>query len=220
VKASEYNDPVEVWAKPLGSLSSGVQAVMLVNLSAAPAEAKVEWADLALAGRVAVRDLWLHKDLGEFRDAYTVRLPSHGSALLKVTGEFDWSHGAEFEAEWPGNTRGGDAVLLQCPECSKGYAVSLRGAGKGSAGSSLTFTHINVSAPGRYWANLVYVYSGEANNTVQVSVNQGKATGVKLAGAIYGTAKIPVDLIRGENSIEFKFAAEGTVDIDRLALTR
>jgi alpha-galactosidase len=218
VKVSEYRDPVEAWAKPLGSLSSGVQAVMLVNLGAQPAAAKVEWADLALAGPVAVRDLWAHKDLGEFSGAYTVQLPSHGSALLKVTGEFDWSHGAEFEAEWPGNIRAGGAVLLPCPECSKGYAVSLRGA-KGIS-SSLTFTHIAVQKVGRYFVNIVYVYSGEANDTVQMIVNHGQPVDVKLPGAIYATARIPVDLNNGDNSIEFRFAAEGTVDIDRMALTR
>jgi alpha-galactosidase len=220
VKVREYGAGIEVWAKPLGALGSGVQAVMLVNLGDAPAEAAVEWSDLGLAGKATVRDLWAHKDLGEFHDAYKTLLPAHGSVLLKVSGAFSWARGATYEAEWPGNTRSGDAALLVCPECSQSYAISLRGGKNNSGGSSLAFNHIVVPESGRYWANLVYVDSGEASDTVQMRVNQGSPTDVKLPGAIYGTAKFPVDLNKGENSITFRFAAEGSVDIDRLTVTR
>ncbi len=220
VKVRVYGAGIEVWAKPLGDRGSGAQAVMLLNLGAAPAEAAVEWSDLGLTAKAQVRDLWAHKDLGEFRDAYKTMLPAHGSVLLKVGGEFDWARGATYEAEWPGNLRTGGAALLPCPECSQGFAVSLRGPANEAAGSSLRFMHIVVPHSGRFYANVVYVYSGEANNTVQVRVNQGQPADVKLPGAIYGTARIPVDLQQGENSIEFRFAAAGTVDIDRITVTR
>ena len=220
VKVREYGAGIEVWTKPLGAAGSGVQAVMLLNLGAVPAEAAVEWSDLGLAGKATVRDLWTHKDLGEFHDFYKTQLPSHGSVLLKISGQFSWMRGATYEAEWPGNTRAGDAVLQVCPECSQSYAVSLLGAKNNSGGSSLAFNHIVVPESGKYWVNLVYVYSGEANDTVQMRVNQGPQTDVKLPGAIYATAKIPVDLNKGENSITFSFAAEGIVDIDRLTVTR
>ncbi len=220
VKVREYGAGIEVWAKPLGAFGSGVQAVMLVNLGEAPAEASVEWSDLGLAGEAAVRDLWAHKDLGEFRDAYKTQLPAHGSVLLKVSGEFSWTRGATYEAEWPGNTRTGDAALVVCPECSQSYAVSLSGAKNNAGGSSLAFNHIVVPESGKYWVKLVYVYSGEANNTAQMRVNQIAPTDLKLPGGIYATAKIPVDLVKGENSITFSFAAEGTVNIDRLTVTR
>jgi len=215
-----YGAGIEVWAKPLGARGSGVMTVMLLNLGETPAEARVEWADLALSARVAVRDLWAHKDLGAFSGGYAVRLSPHASALLKVTGAFDWSHGATFEAEWPGNRREGNAVLLACPECSRGYAVSLSGAKPGSTGSSLAFTHIVVPEAGRYFAHLVYVYSGEGSHTVQVSANGNAPASVKLPGAIYGTAVIPLDLNQGENSITFRYAGQGSVQIDRLKLTR
>jgi hypothetical protein len=206
--------------KPLGDLGSGTQAILLLNLDSAPAEASVEWSDLGLTAKTQVRDLWTHKDLGEIRDAYKTLLPAHGSVLLKVTGEFDWARGTTYEAEWPGNLRAGNASLLPCPECSHGYAVSLRGPANGAQGSSLRFTHIVVPRSGRFYANVVYVYSGEANNTVQVRVNQAQPADVKLPGAIYGSVRIPVDLQQGENSIEFRFTAAGTVDIDRLTVTR
>lgn len=177
VKVRAYGDGIEVWAKPLGSIGSGVQAVMLLNLGDELAGTAVEWSDLGLEGKAQVRDVWAHEDMGEFRDGYKALLPPHGSVLLKVTGTFDWSHGATYEAEWPGNERAGDAALLPCPECSRGYAISLRG---GAAGSSLAFTHITVPETGKYLANLVYVYSGEGSHTVQMSVNEGPPADWKL----------------------------------------
>jgi len=215
-----YGAGIEVWAKPLGDMGSGTQAVLLVNLGSAPAEAAVEWSDLGLAGKAQVRDLWAHKDLGEVHDGYKTMLPAHGSAFLKVSGEFDWARGATYEAEWPGNVRAGNASLLACPECSHGYAVQLRGPSNGSAGGSLRLTHIVAPHSGRFYANVVYVYSGETHNPVQVRVNQSQPADVVFPDAIYGTVRIPVDLQQGENSIDFRFFAAGTVDIDRITVTR
>jgi hypothetical protein len=239
----EY-DGIEVWMKPLGAVGSGVDAVLLLNLAEAPAEAAVQWSDLGLAGKATVRDVWAHKELGEFHGGYKTQLPAHGSALLKVSGEFSWSKGATYEAEWPGNLRSGNAVLLPCPECSRGYAVSLcggadeylrilegpecsqgdaaRAASHGSGASSLVFSHIGVSSAGRYWVNLVYVYSGNemGDKTVQMRVNEGQPADIHLWGAVYGTVRIPVDLSQGENSIAFSFTGKGSVDIDRLILNR
>ncbi len=226
-----------------------MEAVLLLNLADAPAEAAVQWSDLGITGKAAVRDLWAHKELGEFRDGYQTRIPAHGSVLLKVSGEFSWAAGATYEAEWPGNIRSGNAVLLSCPECSRGYAVSLcgvadvylrilkgpecsqgdasRGASHGSGASSLTFSRIGVPSAGRYWANLVCVYSGQGGKTVQMRVNENQPADIQflpaiygLLPAIYGTARISVLLNQGENSITFSFAGTGSLDLGRLMVDR
>ncbi len=219
-KVKEYGHGIEVWMKPLGSIGSGVDAALLLNLNAAPADAAVQWSDLGLSGNVAVRDLWTHKDLGKFSGSYSTQLPAHGSVLLKVSGEFDWSKGAAYEAEWPGNLRGGNAELTVCPDCSRGYAISLRGAGNGSEGSSLVFTHIVVPQSGRYWLSLVYANTVYEDKTLQILVNNAQPADFKLMGAVYGSVRVPVDLDKGDNSIEFRFAGKGSVDIDRLAVSQ
>ncbi|HWF66357.1 MAG TPA: hypothetical protein VN670_03580, partial [Acidobacteriaceae bacterium] len=81
------NKGLEVWSKASGNIGSGVDAVLLLNLTAAPADIAVRWSDLGLSGKVQVRDLWLHKDLGGFPGGYNARIPSHGSVLLKVRGD-------------------------------------------------------------------------------------------------------------------------------------
>ena len=71
----------EVWARPL---EDGTSAVALFNRGLVARDVTVRWAELGLSGDQPVRDLWRHEDLGSFTDGYTVRVPSHGAALVKV----------------------------------------------------------------------------------------------------------------------------------------
>jgi len=46
----------------------------------------VHWKAMGLAdGKANVRDLWLHKDLGEFNNSFKSYVPSHGVVMIKVT---------------------------------------------------------------------------------------------------------------------------------------
>jgi hypothetical protein len=219
-KVGEDAAGLEAWSKPLGSIGSGVDAVLLLNLTAAPAEVSVRWNDLGLLGKVRVRDLWAHKTLGEFPDGYKTRIPAHGSVLLKVTGTFSWTKGATYEAEWPGNRRAGNVLLLPCPECSQGYAVSLNGATNGGGTSSLDFTHIDVPTSGRYQMTVVYVYSGLGNKIARLQVNEGTPAEIHLQGYIYGSQTVPIELNKGENSVALSFAGAGSLNIDRITLSQ
>jgi alpha-galactosidase len=73
--------PLETWARPL---SDGATAVGLINAGAVATAMTANWSDLGLEGAHSVRDLWLHKDVGTFRDRYTVEVPAHGAVLLKI----------------------------------------------------------------------------------------------------------------------------------------
>ncbi|MEJ1109504.1 MULTISPECIES: X2-like carbohydrate binding domain-containing protein [unclassified Kribbella] len=60
--------------------------VALFNLGQTDADMTVNWADLGLDGAAQVRDLWAHKDLGQFASGFTATdVPIHGVRLLKVT---------------------------------------------------------------------------------------------------------------------------------------
>ncbi|HEX6905618.1 MAG TPA: glycoside hydrolase family 27 protein [Terriglobales bacterium] len=73
--------PLEVWAKPL---SDGSYAVGLFNRSESPAPITLELKDIGRSGSLQIRDLWAHRDLGSFKDSYTVTVAKHGAAMLKV----------------------------------------------------------------------------------------------------------------------------------------
>ena len=50
----------------------------------AAAEIRVEWKELGLPARCAVRDLWAGQNLGAAQDGYTFRIPPHGAGLYLV----------------------------------------------------------------------------------------------------------------------------------------
>jgi alpha-galactosidase len=49
------------------------------------ANVKVNFKDLGIKGKVKVRDLWSHKDLGTFNGSFSRELPQHGAGLYRFT---------------------------------------------------------------------------------------------------------------------------------------
>ena len=75
-------DQTEVWA---GKLYDGNWTVLLLNRASFSAEVEIKWSEISSnITNPLVRDLWKHKDLGEFNESYKVSLSSHESQLLKI----------------------------------------------------------------------------------------------------------------------------------------
>ncbi|MCT9108810.1 glycoside hydrolase family 27 protein [Streptomyces mirabilis] len=74
----------DVYSKVLQG--AGKRAVVLLNRSDQAQDRTVTFADAGLAGKVAVRDLRARASRGTFTGSYTVRVPAHGTAFLKLTG--------------------------------------------------------------------------------------------------------------------------------------
>ncbi len=75
-------DLKQTWAR---KLSDGSIAVGLFNTGYLPQTIEVDFAEVGAPGKVTVRDLWRQKDAGEFEGKYSVEVPRHGCALLKLT---------------------------------------------------------------------------------------------------------------------------------------
>jgi len=74
---------LEVWARPL---QDGSRAVVMLNRGAAEAPITVTWENLHYPAHLpaAVRDLWQHKDLGQFTGKFTASVASHGVVMITV----------------------------------------------------------------------------------------------------------------------------------------
>jgi alpha-galactosidase len=70
-----------VAARPLKDNSLGVG---LFNRRDGPATVAVRWSDLGFEGKLSVRDLWAHKDLGVLADQFSATVPPHGVVLIVV----------------------------------------------------------------------------------------------------------------------------------------
>ena len=73
--------PLEVWAKPL---ADGSFAVGLFNRGQSQNPVVLNFKDIGMSGELHVRDLWLGRDVGTFRDRYEAQVPRHGAALIRV----------------------------------------------------------------------------------------------------------------------------------------
>jgi len=86
VKVWEGGDGLAVYSKVLAGANK--RAVVLFNRSAFPAKVTARWSDLGLPpGPASVRDLWAHKDLGNFQEAFQSDVPPHGVVMLKVVSQ-------------------------------------------------------------------------------------------------------------------------------------
>ncbi|MFJ7073778.1 glycoside hydrolase family 27 protein [Streptomyces sp. NPDC098781] len=75
----------DVYSKVLSG--PGRRAVVLLNRSDQPLRRTVDFGDVALGGPVEVRDLRGRADRGTHTGSYSVEVPAHGTAFLKLTGE-------------------------------------------------------------------------------------------------------------------------------------
>ena len=76
-------DDLEVWSRPL---VDGGRAVILFNRGKDPAEISVSWEQIGYPGHLdaKVRDLWLHRDLGMFREKFSAKVDSHSVVMVRV----------------------------------------------------------------------------------------------------------------------------------------
>ena len=111
----------QVWYKPLDG--QGVRAVGLLNRGGSATTITVTWTSIGLkSGPATVRDVWARTDLGSFVDAYSVSVPPHGLALLRVVGtEASLSDGFLSDQPW---TYMANEVGPAERDMSNGYAGS------------------------------------------------------------------------------------------------
>jgi alpha-galactosidase len=66
-------------------LADGSKIVGLFNRQGQQtARMAVEFSQIGLHGEVGVRDLWLKKDLGTFKDTFSAYVPAHGVVLVRI----------------------------------------------------------------------------------------------------------------------------------------
>jgi len=76
--------PFEVWMKPM---ADGGKVVGLFNRQRTVEQMSVSFAQIGISGSAGVRDLWLKKDLGTFKDKYSAYVPAHGVVLVRITAK-------------------------------------------------------------------------------------------------------------------------------------
>jgi len=213
-----------VYAKPLGSFTSGQYAVLVLNRSSQSSSFIVNWTDLGLvAGSSATaRDLWTHQNLGDFAGSYTSpSLASHDSMMLLVSGTFDWNRPRIYEAESAYNAVSGTAYYVpENPAFSSGAYVT--GVGMGLA-NALQFNRVSAPSNGLYEADIYYASS--VARTAQLSLNGGAVTNISFP-ATGGDTNSPgaiasyLPLNAGENILVFSNATAMAPNFDKIVVSQ
>ena len=77
------DDQTRIYAK---NLEDGSKAIGLFNTSdAGPVTVTVKWSDLNISGQQNVRDLWRQKDLGKFKNSFSLTVAPHSAELVKIS---------------------------------------------------------------------------------------------------------------------------------------
>ena len=223
-RVSDDGNGGQVFVKRLNGPAGSERGVVMFNRSSAARTMTVTWKDLDIEGSATVRDLWAKKDVGDFENSYTVSVPSHGAAALKISATKSKLQ-ETFEAEyaWMNNYKWTKSLRLQADQasptkdagCSRGVKVSYLGK---LASNYIEFNKVYAPQDGVYRLTLIYL-SGEARSA-NVSVNGGKDS--VLTGLNSGSFSkrdsvvFPVALKAGLNAIRFSNATAFMPDLDAI----
>lgn len=67
------------------NLADGSKAVGLFNRSKIAAEVAVNWAEMQISGKRSVRNLWSQKDMGVYKEKFSVQVPAQGVVMIKIS---------------------------------------------------------------------------------------------------------------------------------------
>jgi alpha-galactosidase len=183
VKVADDGGGGEVWARPLAR--RGARAVVLFNRGEGGREIGFSWTDIGLAAKEAsVRDVWRRVGLGTFADGFSLRVRSHGAAMILVEGAEHappsgesvlagqpWMHAASFgrpvETDAGNITAGPSVILWHLGGSCSGFSAD--GAPSPDAGDDVTVT-FEVWADGAKLFDSGVVRKGDAARPVNVAL--------------------------------------------------
>lgn len=197
-----------VLVKDIEVLRGASRAVALYNPSEEEMTFDVPLESLEFKGKVSVRDLNRHEELGRM-DRINLTVPAHGARILRITGNKRIDPQI-YEAEWAYNpsfttiSRSGFAKPVPTEGASGGMATHFIG---GSEDNCLIWKDVYVSRGGRHVLAVscsTQTLAGEAGDaamTLELEVNGTRQTVEVPAGDGFQTIEVPVTLNSGFNTV-------------------
>ena len=211
-----------VLAKPLENKRGGIRAVALYNPSNEPTAMRVDFKDLCLYGKVTVRDLWKHEDLGLFQGGYETTVPANGTVVLKIEGK-KWYAPSVYEGEYAfmnafyedGYYPEKNTKLLGRREEASGHHVMT-----GIGGSRENWAEFReVYSPRKQQATLRIHYFTETPKSFDLAVNGQPLQSLSFQpckGKIAGVVTVSIQLEEGDNVIRLSNPKETGPDVDKI----
>jgi alpha-galactosidase len=227
-----YHGPYPVWVSDVPDSKDKYIAVFNRNPKS-PKTIKVRLSDLGVK-KCRVKDLWSHKEIGEFTGQFTPQINPHGSGLYRIivieeTPQTEPApaapqkfEGTTYEAESPDNQFRGRAAAerdIAGGLCSSGSMVKYIG---DRPQNGIIFKNINVTKDGSY--KMIVCYMAGADRKAYVKVNDGQPDYYDFEwtggwnGFYLGSKEIKIQLKAGSNTIEFGNGRGGAPNLDRIII--
>ncbi len=206
--------------KDIETLNGNKRAFAVYNPNDLSKTVTVRFSDLDLGGRVALRDVFGNKDLGEFGESYEVTLPAHGTRIYVAEAEKRLER-TRYEAETgyisdyqelKNNQAERTGIYEAASFCSAGFKAGWLGY---SEQNDLQWRDVYSNNGGKYDLTIAFI-SGE-NRAIQVSVNDMVVETVNVNSGGWqtvGKKKVQVQLQPGRNTIRLSNASNWMPDID------
>ena len=214
-----------VMVKDLETLGGTKRAFAVYNSTDAQKKVTVDFADLDLAGKVSLRDVFQKRDLGDFTGQYEVTVPAHGTRIYVAVAEQRLER-TRYEAETAyisdyqelkNNQTEKTGIYEYASFCSAGLKAGWLGC---SEQNDLQWRDVYSNEGGEYELTIGYI-CGETRN-ITVSVNGQKVTTVSVNSGGWqtvATRKLKINLEKGRNQIRLSNAGNWMPDIDYIQLT-
>ena len=213
-----------VLVKDLETLQGNKRAFAVYNPNDDQREVPVKFTDLSLDGTVSLRDVFAHKDLGDFNGQYDVTVPAHGARIYVAEAEKRIER-TRYEAETAyisdyqeikNNQSERTGVYSADVTCSAGFKAGWLGY---SEQNDLVWRDVYSQEGGNYSLSVAYI-SGENRNII-VTVNGKKITSLNVNSGGWGTVarrSVNIQLEKGRNTIRLSNPSNWMPDIDYIDL--
>ena len=218
------SDGCHILVKDIETLNGRKRAFALYNPNDEARNPILSFSDIDLGGTVKLRDVFSKKDIGEFTDQYTVKVPAHGTRIYVAEADTRLER-TRYEAETAyitdyqeikNNQQERTGIYEASSFCSSGFKAGWLGY---SDKNDLQWRNVWSVGGGDYKLTIGFI-SGE-NRSMTVSVNGKKVqtTSFNSGGwQTVGRKTINIQLQDGQNVIRLSNASNWMPDIDYIEL--
>lgn len=215
-----------ILVKDLETRFGNTRAIAVYNPNDDSRSVKLDFNKLELGGKIALRDLFEHKNLGKITGEYNLTVPAHGTAVYKATGstrlervryEGECGYISDYQ-ELANNEVMRTGAYSQDDTCSGGFKVRWLGY---KDENDLLFDNVYSRNGGKYDLTIAFM-TGE-DRAIKIDVNGEPVKKCVVNSGGYdkiATVTVPVVLEPGVNTVRLYDADYFMPDIDYIELTK
>ena len=204
----QHTGDTYVFVKDILNLHGTTRAVALYNPSDKEVPMSVSFSELDLGGKVRVRDLFEHKDLGTMEKVLTANVPAHGTRiysleaetrLVRYLYEAETAYLGDYQ-EVVNNESAGTAIYQTGTSASGGVYAGWLG---NRRSNYLEWKDVHVSEAGEYVIRISAACKENRSFTVQLNGEKAGAISVQTSDwTAFKEYDIVLNLKAGSNSIQ------------------